>query len=396
MARVLLAWGLGYGLGHVSHLMPLAHALAARGHEVSFALRDVVTGWPVMRDSPYRVLAAPVPFDRPWLNGGRPFRARSFTDILAWNGFDAVEQLEPQARCWRELIDMVGADLVVAEHAPALCVATEGWRPLLNLGTGFTVPVVGPGGFPVFSDAPALLPVDNVRACIAGTLSRLGAPCPAEPLAAAVGPHSWVTTFAEIDPYRRLRAVPAQGPLRALPPPAPLPATPRCMVYLPTEHPGLERLLQGMANLGLPGDIYIRGGTGRTLELAAGTGLAVSTEPLDLTQVLPRCSVVLHHGGAGMTQDCLAWGRPQVLAPPFVEQRLTAEALQSLGVAVVLGGPVDPANAGRALNFLAGHRESADKAAAIAASLHARHPPGALARLVARCESLLSGQPASA
>ena len=41
MARILLTWELGGGLGHLMNLRPLAEGLTRRGHRVVAALRDL-------------------------------------------------------------------------------------------------------------------------------------------------------------------------------------------------------------------------------------------------------------------------------------------------------------------------------------------------------------------
>jgi UDP:flavonoid glycosyltransferase YjiC (YdhE family) len=49
--------------------------------------------------------------------------------------------------------------------------------------------------------------------------------------------------------------------------------------------------------------------------------------------LLPRCSVVLHHGGAGTTHAALRAGRPSVIVPFIFEQKLWAGRLRQVGVA---------------------------------------------------------------
>ncbi len=125
MARVLLGWELGGGLGHVANLLPLAHELARLGHEPVFALRDISEPWPLLSATGYRIFQAPWLRDRPNLTGGRPFRARSYADILAYNGFDEPGVLQSLVSAWDRLLETIDPELVVIEHAPALCLA---WR----------------------------------------------------------------------------------------------------------------------------------------------------------------------------------------------------------------------------------------------------------------------------
>ena len=42
MARVLVAWELGAGYGHIERIAPVAGRLRARGHTLAYAFRDLV------------------------------------------------------------------------------------------------------------------------------------------------------------------------------------------------------------------------------------------------------------------------------------------------------------------------------------------------------------------
>lgn len=50
--------------------------------------------------------------------------------------------------------------------------------------------------------------------------------------------------------------------------------------------------------------------------------------------VLPRCALVVHHGGAGTTQATMLAGRPSVVVPFLADQFFWAERLRNLGVAL--------------------------------------------------------------
>ena len=54
---------------------------------------------------------------------------------------------------------------------------------------------------------------------------------------------------------------------------------------------------------------------------------------VDHRLVLPRCALVVHHGGAGTTQSTLQAGVPSVVIPHVADQFFWAEELKRLGVA---------------------------------------------------------------
>ena len=48
--------------------------------------------------------------------------------------------------------------------------------------------------------------------------------------------------------------------------------------------------------------------------------------------LFPRCSAIVHHGGAGTTHEGLRWGRPSVLCPVTVDQPFWGARIRELGV----------------------------------------------------------------
>ncbi len=51
------------------------------------------------------------------------------------------------------------------------------------------------------------------------------------------------------------------------------------------------------------------------------------------SRLAPRSSALVHHGGAGTTHSALRAGRPSVVVPFIVEQRLWARQLRAVGAA---------------------------------------------------------------
>lgn len=383
MARILLGWELGSGLGHITNLLPVAQALAGCGHEPILVLRDVVGTWPMLRDTGFTVLPGPIFFDRPHFPGGG---SRSYADLLARHGYDDPEALEPMVRAWQQLVKTIQPQLVVAEYAPTLCLACYGRIPVINLGTGFTVPCEQDGLFPALnSDAPELVPFDRVRSTIDSVLRRLGQVPPSPAIRAVLGDEHLTIVVAELDPYRKNRAQTALGPLWPMPLAPPLPNAPACLIYLPADHPRLESLLAGLVELPMPGIAYVRDATPQIIDWLRATPLEIATHPLDLNALLPSISVVLHHGGVGLSQRCLAFGRPQVIAPIFFEQELNCTAMQELGVAMRLGAVLDPAKSGLALERATQTPRLRQLAQRQARDMQARYPHGSLDAVVKSC-----------
>lgn len=57
---------------------------------------------------------------------------------------------------------------------------------------------------------------------------------------------------------------------------------------------------------------------------------------VNLDDLIPRASVVLHHGGSGLFLRSVAGGAPQLVVPIGADQPFTADSVQRLGVGAVL------------------------------------------------------------
>ena len=141
-----MGWELGAGLGHVQPLLSVAKALAGRGHQPVFAVKNLLEAAPLLGAEPFTVLQAPQWPPRP--QGAKPFRASSYADILAIRGFADADELFPLVRAWQALIDLVRPDLIVCDHSPTLCLAAYRSVPVVMIGTGFTVPPAEHSEFP--------------------------------------------------------------------------------------------------------------------------------------------------------------------------------------------------------------------------------------------------------
>ena len=136
MARFLLAWELGEGLGHVNRLLPLATALRDGGHDTTWAVKDVAVSGRRLAPDLGPIVAAPV---RPNpKNAQTPF---SLADILATLGFSRAETFWPMLKAWIDLLQLVRPDALIGDYAPtALLAARVLDIPAASIGNGFEVP----------------------------------------------------------------------------------------------------------------------------------------------------------------------------------------------------------------------------------------------------------------
>ena len=135
MAKIFLAWELGGGSGHLVNFSLLLSQLSSQGHQVFLALRDLSKASAMFKDVNVSYLQAPY-------QSGRPKEmyevARTFAHIMFNIGFGDVDALNTMVDAWRNLIEMVGPDLILIDHSPTALLAARGYdAPAGNRGKQF-------------------------------------------------------------------------------------------------------------------------------------------------------------------------------------------------------------------------------------------------------------------
>ncbi|MBI5512839.1 MAG: glycosyltransferase family 1 protein [Deltaproteobacteria bacterium] len=103
-------------------------------------------------------------------------------------------------------------------------------------------------------------------------------------------------------------------------------------------------------------------------------------------QVFPRCSVIVHHGGAGTTQSSLLAGRPSVVVPHVTDQYLWGSVLhrQGAGSSPLRRTWLTAGRLAKRLRWVLDRPEVTARAEALARELRAEDGCGAAAALVER------------
>lgn len=332
MSRILIAWELGEGLGHVSRLRPIGERLRDLGHEVSFAIRRPdAGGWQLGRAG-FPVYQAPLAHPPKPLERLR-YRARTFADILWTAGFGEADRLEGMIRLWDSLLGQIRPELVLSDFSPFLALAIRGRIRHVTLGDGFVMP---PAHLPAF---PSLEPGDGetidqaaLLDVIAQVCRTVGRSAPPSLPAAVGGDRGFICTIPELDPYAAHRLHPADGPLLGLSSKLAEPDRPaEIFAYLSMDAPQTGTMMSAMIRSGLPLSAYLRDATDRVRDHYRAAGAVIYDGPVPLQEVAGEATIVVHHGGHGTSEQLLAMGRPQVLVPRHLEQMLNARSLERLG-----------------------------------------------------------------
>ena len=342
--------------GDVRPFRALARRLAARGHEVT-----AIT-WPVHTAA----LALPEVQVRSAGPHAEPSRiAAVAAEASARSPLEQVAilrdfHLEDGEVHYRRLVDLfAGHDLVLLHSVHAIAHAAA-----LDTGVRWATAVFDPVLLPTAKAPPPGLPnlgpvnrllwavldrsLSRAGVPLNGLLQRAGSPQRDLPLFRARSPHLHMVACSP-----SLMAVPSDlpstthvtGAWRETDEPAALP--PALEAFLEKGPPPILVTFGSMAGgAGNPVADAVatigRGGQRVVLQGDAGTpttdSVFVAPKEVDHRALVPRCGLVVHHGGAGTTHTVAAAGVPSVVVPHIGDQRYWAGRLRALGVAPA---PVD-------------------------------------------------------
>jgi UDP:flavonoid glycosyltransferase YjiC (YdhE family) len=342
VARVLLAWELGGGAGHCTKLALVADGLLARGHEVWFAARHLVSAKNACRALDVRFVQAPF-LSTPALNPIIP--TRNFAHVLQCSGFGSASELEVLSQAWQNLFATLSPHAVICDHAPAALLASRWFsHRRIVIGTGFTLPpAVQP--FPLieyWTARPGLQQViERDERQILDRVNELLLRSKLSPLTRLAELYSEVDAsfllcFAELDHYSSRPAAEYLGAL--LPsggdrPNWPSGNGPRVFGYLKSPQP-TSRLLEFLAfvrEAKMPTLIYMPGCSPRIAERLQSSQFRFVSEPVDIPYLATQCNAAVLNGGPGSVAAFLLAGIPQLNIPLHLEQWTTAHRVAELG-----------------------------------------------------------------
>jgi UDP-N-acetylglucosamine:LPS N-acetylglucosamine transferase len=141
-----------------------------------------------------------------------------------------------------------------------------------------------------------------------------------------------VVGLPDLDPHRAARTEPLAAPPGGFPEAADPPAQKRLLVWFDAPPKNLPALAQELATVDFQADIYIAGAPDHIAGFLSLRSHRVHRRPPDLRTLLPQISHVVGRAGTLLASMSLAAGRPQLMMPRSVEQRINAAHLARLRV----------------------------------------------------------------
>lgn len=395
MAHFYLCWELGGGLGHAGRLKSIALPLRARGHRVSFVLRDLVLTRRLLQGLDIPTLQAPV-----WLHrtAGLPPDQASLAEILLACGYLDADALAGLCEGWRALFVQGRPDLVIADYAPTAVLAARSLGlPSAALGSGFNMPPAGEPLPPLRGwEAPQTARLRATEARLLDGANSVLAAHGAAPLSCAagllLGEHPFLCTWPELDHYGRSGGGPWLGP--NLPPPAtgragfPPGEGPRVFAYLRRAVPESAEVLQALVRQGCRVLCYMPDVAGGAPAPVDSRQVTYAPAPVALPDALAQCELVVSHAGEALVAQALLAGRPLLMLPHAAESFLMARRVAQMGAGINAMATPRPRDWDGMLAHLLGEPAWAEAAAGFARR-HAGYDPGQQAEALAdRFEAL--------
>jgi hypothetical protein len=343
MGKVVFAWEMGEGMGHIVPYLPLFESLQEQGHEVVLILKNLTHVESLIKKYQVTCLQAPLRANPI----AKPIRVPcTYTHILHNNGFSDLESLAGMVKRWRALFDMLKPSLAIFDHSPSAVLASRGYDfKKIHMGTGFTIP-------------PDVYPLPNLRTWlklkperllreedyVLGVMNRVLARFKAPPLARIGGLFSQgdrvLMTYEELDPYGPRPNEDYWGTWTTSIGEEPMwPDVPgkRIFAYL-KPFPALPSLLALLNESKMPTLAYIPGLSRRMREKYASPALCFVDRPLNMERVAAECDLGILNGTHTTTANLLMAGKPTLHFPLYLEQHLTAQKVEELGAGFCAAG----------------------------------------------------------
>jgi len=385
--RVLFAWELGGGLGHLARLAPWMSHFAGLGVTPLLAARDLHAV------SRVPACAAPMVLQAPFLPHG-PFQAGfdvlSYPDILLSAGFGDAATLATLVRAWQSVFRLGKIDALVADFSPTAMLAARLARiPVMNVGDGFTIPPVGHANRSFDPRASNLTggagqnAGERVLACVNRVLAAAGGAAVDATGSLLAAQETVLATYPELDHFKGCpRNVPYAGHFDGMRGQdsgwRPVPG-PRILAYLKPTAPEFEATVDVLRRLPAQTRLYASGLV-RAADRTAGVGVAWHAAPMAFAGALEGADMVVSNAGHGATCAALLAGKPMCMLPTVHEQLMTARNVEALGAGETLLQVRDPRRIRRSFVRVLEDPRMAAAAQAFAAR-HAAGAAGAAVRL---------------
>lgn len=348
MARILLCWELGGGLGHLAPLQQISEYFIAQGHEVWLASKDVTRVRRIFADLPVNLLQAPHTENSRDL-GVNKQAAAGFADLLRRVGYHNELALLGLVQAWKTLIELVSPDLIMVDHSPTALLACRGMKiPKIAVGSGFSTP---DDNFPAglffhneLAKKDAILAEEEVLK----TINMVCMSQKIKPLSSLNDLYSeqelcLTRSYSELDHYgyrshsQRRDFVYVGSSASSFGEIVDFPhyKGPKIFCYL-KPCPELPVLLKTLQSIECSAIVVTASVPKQLIDAHRAKHIVYSDVPVDMGHVLQRATLGVLNAGMNTTAQFMKAGIPVALLPLHVEQLLVARKVEGLKAGALL------------------------------------------------------------
>jgi UDP:flavonoid glycosyltransferase YjiC (YdhE family) len=345
MARIVFAWEFGSGLGHIQRILTLARVMQQRNHTVYCIMKHVIAAGNIFGDQNINIMQAPL-----WQVRVKQLpTSYSYAETLFNLGYLVPGALLSMVKAWRNLLETVKPDLLVADHSPTALIATHGGEcKRVLLGNGFFSPprknpmptiipwIKTPPGLIEYSEQKALQTINRV-------LQEVGAPLLEHFYNLFETDEDILATFAELDHYQERETARYWGPvINSME--AESPRWPdnknfkKVFCYIKPVYPLFEELLKGLQQPETSVIVFAPEVSKEVVEKYQSDNLIFLEKPVDMNKVCTTADMVVCHAGVNTVVLALLHGIPLLLLPEHdqqIDQILTARNVVKLKAGIM-------------------------------------------------------------
>lgn len=332
-------WELGDDLGHIMPLLSFAKAFKNAGHEVAFLLPDVYNAEILLSKEGFVWFQAPL--FRIFPGNENMVKNLHISNVLYNLGYNEFDSPVSIVKAWRHMFQLYHANVLVFDYSPNALIASRG-LPVkrILLGTGFLVP---PRIYPLpnlhktLSDRQLRSDEDKVVIEINKCLDNIKQQ-PINHLYEIFDVDVRVLlTFRELDHFTQREKEDYWGiaPLQTgVVPDWPNGNGKRIFAYL-KPFDNLSYLLEALYKTECSVVIYMRNIPKEIQKKYNCRSIKFNQKPLDMNRVAQEADVVICHAGHGTAASMLLAGKPMLLLPFHMEQKVTAMNVAKLGAGLI-------------------------------------------------------------
>lgn len=344
MKRIVYAWELGGGFGHLDRIFALGSQLAPQDIEIIYSLRDLPRAELRASAGQKRFIQSPMHTHR----GGELAAASNYADILLRCGYEDPVELTGLLRGWINLYELTKPDLILTDHAPTAALAARHLKiPACSICTGFEVPPVHSKITPSIQPWNTKLTRQQLRQKDQQALSNINqalAACSAAPINKVMDIYdikqNYLCTFPELDHFEDRQNATYAGPMfrshgntfeaweKS--------SLPRLFIYVSAAHPQFQSLINSLRTLPYASLVYTRDLKMKNRQPTIDGNLFISPQPLALDSVLQHADLIISNGGSFVTAATLLRGTRLLILPQHMEQALLGYKLAFRNLAIMV------------------------------------------------------------